>query len=881
MKKRISIIMLLTISVLMTGCEELHKKPLAYIETNADDRQSETSETETKKKKETEPETEAVEVVEQGSVETERPETETESETEEDKTEDATSEGELPVLEKTDKTSEEIEMENILQNPELPTEERIADLLGRMTLEEKVGQMMQLDARSGDLDDLIVNKHVGSILHTSPSDLPKAVETVNTKTRLGIPLVIGDDCIHGYSFWPGATIFPEQLGMATTWDSEKVQAAGRATAEEVSATGVHWTFSPVLCIARDTRWGRVGETFGEDPYLIGEMASSIVKGYQGGAKAGEPLAKDAILACAKHFAGYSETQGGRDASEADLSHRKLESWFLPPFERVAKEGCGTFMLGYESIEGVPVTFNKWLLSDKLRGAWNYQGTLITDWDNVGRSVWEQKVKPDYVQAAADAVKSGNDLVMTTPKFYEGAIEAVKTGLLDESLIDAAVARILALKFRLGLFEDPRLPDQERINAVIGSEEHQQLNLEVAREAVALLKNNGSLPFNAAGVKRIAVVGPLADDAQTQLGDWAGSSGQINWMPDGHPREMITTVLDGFKQLSPEGCEVVYSRGANIVDLVPDPEGEFYPDGQPRPKIGVSAKLDRALLDEAVENARQSDLIVAVVGDVIQAIGEGCSTATLELLGGQNALIDALSNVARETGKPFVVVLVSSKPQVLPASVIGTNGVIVDETPAEGTSALLWAPSPGMKGGQAIAEIILGETEPSGRLPITFPRHAGQLPVYYNQIRGQHGNRYADLTQDPAFAFGEGLSYTTFEYGEPTVTNVPESGAFGETDTVHAEITLTNTGDRKGTEVVQLYIGDIVTSYSWTDRELKAFQRVKLEPGESKTIAFDIPVSDCTIVDSQAHRIVEPGEFEVLIGHSSRREDLKRTTFTVA
>ena len=767
------------------------------------------------------------------------------------------------------------------RNPELPTEERIADLLGRMTLEEKVGQMMQLDARSGDLDDLIVDKHVGSILHTSPSDLPKAVETVNAKTRLGIPLVIGDDCIHGYSFWPGATIFPEQLGMATTWDSEKVQAAGRATAEEVSATGVHWTFSPVLCIARDTRWGRVGETFGEDPYLIGEMASSIVKGYQGGAKAGEPLAKDVILACAKHFAGYSETQGGRDASEADLSHRKLESWFLPPFERVAKEGCGTFMLGYESIEGVPVTFNKWLLSDKLRGAWNYQGTLITDWDNVGRSVWEQKVKPDYVQAAADAVKSGNDLVMTTPKFYEGAIEAVKTGLLDESLIDAAVARILALKFRLGLFEDPRLPDQERINAVIGSEEHQQLNLEVAREAVALLKNNGSLPFNAAGAKRIAVVGPLADDAQTQLGDWAGSSGQINWMPDGHPREMITTVLDGFKQLAPKGCEVVYSRGANIVDLVPDPEGEFYPDGQPRPKIGVSAKLDRALLDEAVENARQSDLIVAVVGDVIQAIGEGCSTATLELLGGQNALIDALSNVARETGKPFVVVLVSSKPQVLPASVIGTNGVIVDETPAEGTSALLWAPSPGMKGGQAIAEIILGETEPSGRLPITFPRHAGQLPVYYNQIRGQHGNRYADLTQNPAFAFGEGLSYTTFEYGDPTITNVPESGIFTETDTVHAEITLTNTGDRKGTEVVQLYIGDIVTSYSWTDRELKAFQRVELEPGKSKTVAFDIPVSDCTIVDSEANRIVEPGEFEVLIGHSSRREHLKRTTFTVA
>ena len=768
------------------------------------------------------------------------------------------------------------------KNPDLPVEERIADLLGRMTLEEKVGQMMQLDARSADLDDLIVNKHVGSVLHTRPEDLPRVVEAVDTKTRLNIPVLIGDDCIHGYSFWPGATIFPEQLGMAVSWDPEKVQAAGRATAEEVSATGVHWTFSPVLCIARDTRWGRVGETFGEDPTLIGEMASAIVKGYQGGAKAGEPLPKDAVLACAKHFAGYSETQGGRDASEADLSHRKLESWFLPPFERVAKEGCGTFMLGYESIEGVPVTFNHWLLSEKLRGEWNYQGTLITDWDNVGRSVWEQHVKPDYTHAAADAVKAGNDLVMTTPQFYEGAIEAVRTGMLDEALIDDAVSRILALKFRLGLFEDPRLPDAERIKAVIGSDEHQRLNLEVARESVALLKNNGALPFEpsaADGPKRIAVVGPLADDAQMQLGDWAGNSGQVDWMPDGHPREMIDTVLDGFKALVPEDWEVAYSRGANIVDLIPDPEGETFPDGQPRPKVGVSAAFDQALLDEAVENARRSDLIVAVVGDVIQMIGETCSTATLELLGGQNALIDALAAVARETGKPFVVVLMSSKPMVLPASVIGTNGVVVDMAPAEGVSALLWAPSPGMKGGRAIAEIILGRTEPSGRLPITFPRHAGQLPVYYNQIRGQHGNRYADLTQDPAFAFGEGLSYTTFAYGEVVIDGADTP--FATDGTVHASVTLANTGDRPGVEVVQAYVGDLVTSYSWTDRELKAFRRVELQPGESTTVTFDIPVADCTIVDPDARRIVEPGEFELLIGHSSRREDLKRATFTVA
>ena len=382
-----------------------------------------------------------------------------------------------------------------------------------------------------------------------------------------------------------------------------------------------------------------------------------------------------------------------------------------------------------------------------------------------------------------------------------------------------------------------------------------------------------------------MVGPLADDAQNQLGDWTGNSGQVSWMPDGQPRGMITTVLDGLTQLTSDDCEVVYSRGANVIDLVPDPAGEFYPDGQPRPKIGVSAAVDRAMIDEAVANARQSDLIVAVVGDVVQLVGETCSTATLELLGGQNALLDALAAVSEETGKPMVTVLISSKPQVLPASIVGESSVFAKRVndPETGTGSILWAANPGMQGGRAIAEIILGLTNPSGRLPITFPRHAGQLPVYYNQIRGQHGDRYADLTQDPAFAFGEGLSYTAFAYGEPTITGGASNadGTFAETDTVRAEITLTNTGERAGVEIVQAYIGDIVTSYSWTDRELKAFQRVALEPGETKTVIFEIPVANCTIVDPDANRIVEPGEFELLIGHSSRREDLKRTTFTVA
>lgn len=765
-------------------------------------------------------------------------------------------------------------------NPTLPIAQRVSDLLGRMTLEEKVGQMMQLDARTGELDELIVKRHVGSILHTSPDDLVRAAQIVRNKTRLGIPLLVGDDCIHGYSFWPGATIFPAQLGMACSWDARKVEEAARITAEEVACTGVHWTFSPVLCIGRDTRWGRIDETFGEDPVLIGELASAMVKGYQKHAQAGDAFAEDAILACAKHFAGYSYTQGGRDASEADLTKRALESWFLPPFERVAKEGCATFMLGYEAIDGTPVTFNKWLLDGKLRGEWDYHGTLVTDWDNVGRAVWEQHIKPDYETASADAIKSGNDLIMTTPGFFEGAISAVNNGMLDESLLDAAVARLLTLKFQLGLFENPRLPDRERIAATIGTDAHMQANLELARESVVLLRNNGALPLAAAGAeapRRIAVVGPLADDAQNQLGDWAGNSGQVPWMPEGQPREMVTTVLDGVRELAPDGCDVVVARGANVVELVPNPEGELFPDGQPRPNIAVAAPLDEALLDEAEVVARSADAVIAVVGDVVQLTGETCSTATLELLGGQNQLLERMVNVARETHKPLIVVLISSKPQVLPPCIIGANGVIVDESPTEGLGAFIWAANPGMQGGRAIAEIIFGMTEPSGRLPITFPRHAGQLPVFYNEIRGQHGDRYADLTQDPAFAFGEGLSYTTFAYGEPCITNGAE---FTAQDAVHVEIDLTNTGARTGTEVVQLYISDVVTSYTWACKELKDFRRVTLEPGETARVAFDLPVSACTIVNSDAERIVEPGEFEILIGHSSRYSDLHTTIFNV-
>ncbi|MET9630618.1 glycoside hydrolase family 3 C-terminal domain-containing protein, partial [Lentzea sp. NPDC006480] len=395
------------------------------------------------------------------------------------------------------------------------------------------------------------------------------------------------------------------------------------------------------------------------------------------------------------------------------------------------------------------------------------------------------------------------------------------------------------------------PDTARQQSMINHDDHVALNLQVARRSLVLLRNDGVLPL-AKG--KIAVVGPLADDPQTQLGDWAGSSGQADWIPNGQPREMITTILDGLGELSQD---VTYARGADILTLEPDPAGDTFPDGQPRPRIVRPCDPDPNLIAEAVAAAENADYVVAVVGDRIELVGEGRSTATLDLIGGQIALLDALA----ETGKPMIVVLLASKPLVLPES-------------ARNAAALVWVANPGMQGGRAIAELLHGLIEPSGRLPISFAAHAGQQPTYYNQIRGQHGSRYADLTQEPAFAFGEGLSYTTVEYGDLHV----ETAVLRPDETVRASITLTNTGSRPARETVQVYVSDAVTSVSWADKELKTFKQVDLAPGETAKVALELPVSACTIVDQHGSRVVEPGEFVLLVGPNSK--DLRRAEFTV-
>ena len=714
-------------------------------------------------------------------------------------------------------------------NPILPVEERVADLLGRMTLEEKVGQLLLWDARGDDLS-FINTRQPGSVLHILGAKINQAMDLA-AKNRLGIPLLVGEDGIHGHSFWKGATIFPTQLALASSWNKEMLEKVARVTAEEMTPTGIHWTFSPVLCLSRDLRWGRTGETFGEDPYLIGEFASAMIRGYQGQGL-NDPTA---VLATAKHYAGYSETQGGRDSSEADLSRRKLRSYFLPPFKRAVQAGAMTFMTGYQSIEGQPSTVNHWLLVEVLKDEWGFKGVVVTDWDNVGSLVKQQKICANFTEAAVVAVRAGNDIMMTTPEFYEGAIDAVKTGLLAEAEIDAPCARLLALKFRMGLFENPRRPDLERAAVEVARADHRVANLQSARQSLILLQNNGLLPLDMTKMKTIAVIGPNADDDMSQLGDWCLGSSQHPAEAGKQPREKTTTILDGMRALAPAGTTLLYEKGCSSIED------------------------DLSGLPAAAAAAQKADVIVAVVGDHLKFIGETNSTATLELQGGQIALLDGLE----KTGKPMVVVLVNSKPLVLPPS-------------AKRASAIVECFNPGMEGGRALAEALFGQFNPSGKLTISIPVHVGQQPVFYSQVRGQHGDRYADMTQEPLFPFGHGLSYTTYHYSNLQLkTPILTRG-----QSAKLSVDVENAGKREGCEIVQVYITDVVTSATWVNKALKSYSRITLAPGERKTVEFELPFEAFEIVNAEGENVVETGEFELLVGPSSRDRDLLKTSLRV-
>ncbi|MBN2305007.1 MAG: glycoside hydrolase family 3 C-terminal domain-containing protein [Anaerolineae bacterium] len=698
-----------------------------------------------------------------------------------------------------------------------------------MTLEEKVGQMCQLDGRD-NAEYWINDHHVGSFLHVLGA-INNELQAKAAQTRLGIPLIFGIDAIHGHAFWPTATIFPTQLALACSWNPDLLVEVGRVTAKEVAVTGAHWTFSPVLGTMRDLRWGRVDETFGEDPYLIGLLGAALVRGYQG-----DDLSDPhTILACAKHYAGYSETRGGRDSAEADHSQRRMRSLFLKPFHDVAKAGCTTFMAGYHAIDGVPCSANEWLLRDILKDEWGFDGFVVSDWDNIGHMVKDQWVCATLEEAVQRAVAAGNDMAMTTPDFCELAVKLVQDGKLDEALIDDSCRRILRLKFVLGLFDANRYTKLDSAETIIGCADHRAVALEAAYQSIVLLKNDGGVLPLRADTKRIAVIGPNADDMVAQLGDWVSWENRGSADGSKRPRAIISTVLDGIRARAPEGCRVDTLRGCDIAD-----------PGQEE-------------IAEAVALAQQADIAILVIGDDTTMNGEFRDRANLDLSGAQQRLVEAVY----ATGTPTVVVLINGKPLTIPWI-------------AEHVPAIVEAWNPGMEGGNALAGLLFGDRAPEGKLTVSFPYHISQQPVYYNQIPGWHGGKYVDMPPGPLFAFGHGLSYTTFAYRDLAVL----TPSLADGDNLRVQVTVSNTGSRTGTEIVQLYVNDRYSSVTTPNKELKAFARVELAPGEAKTVTLEVPYDALALVNQRLETVVEPGDFDVMVGSSSRDVDLLKSQFIV-
>jgi len=701
---------------------------------------------------------------------------------------------------------------------------RVEELLARMTIEEKAAQMVQVPYAFVGREESLrwARLGAGSFLHVLGDDAREIQRAAIQESRLGIPVIFGIDAIHGHALNDHATVFPTQLAAACSWNPDVAYTMGEITAREVASDGLHWTFSPLLCLGRDTRWGRVNETFGEDPYLTGELAAAIIRGYQG-----DDLSDgEHILACAKHYIGYGEATGGRDSYDTEMTYRKLRETFLPPFKKAVDAGVASIMTAYGSIDGTPFTIDSVSLKDILRGELGFDGFVVTDWDNVNSLVRRQHVAKTPEEASVMAANAGNDMIMTSTEFYDAVLRAVRDGQVEESVLDDAVRRILGIKLRMNLFKKPEKTGRP---GCFGCEEHLEKAKDAAYQSVVLLENNGMLPLGEE-VKKVAVIGPNADDIRAQYGDWTYfTHPKLNM--EHAPVRPYVTVKEGMEAAcAARGIECVYHRGCSVLD------GE-YED-----------------IAGAVEAAKGADAIVLVVGDVIPQVGEEKDRAKLELSGKQAELFAAL----RALGIPLATVLVASKPLALNEA-------------AKKADAFVCAFNGGMFGGEAVAKVLFGEINPSGRLPISFPRHSGQLPVYYNHLPGWHqqaGKGYCDLPDSPLYAFGEGMSYSAFEYSNLTL----------DAQTLRAGVTVKNTGCMAGKETVQVYFNDVVSSVITPVKQLIAFRQVTLAPGEEKTVEFQLAREDFSLVNRQEKRVTEPGEFVLMIGHSSQDCDLLRTSF---
>lgn len=712
------------------------------------------------------------------------------------------------------------------QDKNTEIENKVETLLHKMTLEEKLGQMNQLSP--WDFEDLakrVRKGEVGSILNVvNPEEVNKIQKIAVEESRLGIPLIVSRDVIHGYK-----TIFPIPLGQAATFNPEVVKEGARVAAIEASADGIRWTFAPMIDVARDPRWGRIAESCGEDPYLNAVMGTAMIKGYQGDSL-NDPTA---IAACAKHFVAYGAAEGGRDYNSTFIPERVLRNVYLPPFKAAADAGCATFMTSFNDNDGVPSTANSFVLKDVLRKEWKYDGMVVTDWASALEMV-NHGFCTDGKDAAEKSVNAGVDMEMVSETFIQNLKQSIAENKVSIETIDNAVRNILRLKFRLGLFDNPYVVTPQTVKY---AEKHLQTAKTAAEQSVILLKNeNQTLPFTDK-IKTLAVIGPMADAPYEQMG---------TWVFDGE-KEHTQTPLTAIKKMYGNKVKVIFEKG-----------------------LDYSRDKNTAGIARAVNAARQADAVVVFVGEESILSGEAHSLANLNLQGAQSQLIKELA----ATGKPVVTVVMA-----------GRQLVIADEVKV--SDAMLYSFHPGTMGGPAIADILFGKVNPSGKTPVTFPRMSGQVPIYYAQHKtGRPANPtemlideipveagqtsvgcrsfYLDAGNSPLFPFGYGLSYTTFEYSNLSLA----SDKLTAQDTLSISFTLKNTGKYDGTEVVQLYVQDKVGSVTRPVKELKRFLRVTLKAGESTQVSLSLPVSELAFWGYDMNYTVEPGDFTLWVGTNS-------------
>ena len=728
------------------------------------------------------------------------------------------------------------------------TEKKIDDLLARMTIEEKAGQLNQYSS-SFDLTgpapsaggqkavyEQIRTGLVGSMLNVIGAEATrKAQQLAVENSRLRIPLIFGYDVIHGYK-----TIFPIPLGEAASWDPAAVERSARVAATEAAAAGLHWTFAPMVDIARDARWGRIMEGSGEDPYLGGQMAAARVRGFQGDSLS----ATDTVAACVKHYAAYGFAEAGRDYNTVDISEQTLRNVVLPPFKAAADAGAATFMNSFNEIAGIPATGSVHLQREILKGEWGFTGFVVSDWGSIGEMLPHGYSK-DLEQAAEQAITAGSDMDMESRAYVGHLAGLVKAGRVDERLVDDAVRRVLRVKFALGLFDDPyRYSDTAREKAATLTPANLEAARDVARRSIVLLKNEGGLLPLRKDLKTIAVIGPFAADKDAPLGNWRGQ-GEAN---------SAVSLLEGVKAAVSPATEVLHAEG---VKLVTGPRNFMAPP--------VYNTTDRSGIPAAAEAARKAEVVLLAIGEDAFQSGEGRSQADIGLKGLQDELLRAV--VA--ANPKVVVVLSGGRPLAIPD--------VAEAVPALVETWLL-----GSQSGHAIADVLFGDFNPSGRLPVSFPRHVGQMPLYYaHKNTGRPGpqdvvtwSHFTDVPNDALFPFGFGLGYTTFAYSDP-VLSASEIGAGGE---LQVRVRVTNTGSRPGAEVVQLYLRDMVGSVTRPVKELKGFQSVELAAGETREVSFTLTPADLAFYTARGRWEAEPGTFTVMVGGNSR--DVNSASFTL-